>query len=400
MASTTETLISIVSDNTPMSSGLDSPLFCSVEDISLAVPAVVASSFGDLMSLEAPVVELTPPESTVLIEVDLLDSPASCTVECISPAVPAARTTSNPDLISFENLVVDVPLVSAVAVEVECARVSEDIRGLSTCSDIMVETSPVNATAEMKAEEVENPSPVEKSVDTPSSTTKSSVDVPKTSNASVGTSNDIPEWRRKSPTPVESMHSQNPSTTDNPSSSKRRYRKYSPPRKAANSSTTPLKVRNRNFKRRTPTAPPPEEEEDTILFGPQRPSPYNPDGTLKIIPPLESMHAPWNNPGNDKPDTSKGRYHKSSPPRKVLPTPPTTPPTTPPQVNDVKRSTLAEEPARTPVTDSATVLYAPEGAGDKVYGGYTNLRGDPEKLERLNQPSSPRGVLESRWAPH
>ena len=388
--SSTETLISILTtDTTCMSSGLDSSP-CLVEGISPEVPAEMTRSFGDLLSFEAPVSEFSSPESTILAELDLLDSSASCSVECIFPEVQAEIKTSYPDLMSFEDFV-EIPPEPPL-VEVECARVGWEIHGLSTRSDIMAKTSPVKTAEETKAEEVQKSSPVE--ADTPSSPTKSSVDIPKTSNASVGTSDDIPEWRRMSPTHFKAIHAQKRSSNYNPNSPKRRYRRYSPPRTAASSSPSTTPPKGKNVKCSTRAAVPIDPLEDSILYAPQPPSPYHPDGTLKIIPPLESMHAPWNNPPNEKSNSSKRRDRKSSPHRKHLPTPPTSSPTTTPQVKNVKRSTSVDEPTTTSPTQS---VAAPERPSDQVYGGSANLRGDLEKLERLNQPS--RGVSESRWAP-
>lgn len=48
-----------------------------------------------------------------------------------------------------------------------------------------------------------------------------------------------------------------------------------------------------------------------------------------------------------------------------------------------------------PATES--VLFAPaEKKVDAVFGGWRNLKGDPAKLERLNQPR--KHALESRWS--
>jgi hypothetical protein len=77
--------------------------------------------------------------------------------------------------------------------------------------------------------------------------------------------------------------------------------------------------------------------------------------------------------------------------RKVLPVPtPTPPPTSPPAA--------AAKKAEPPAPSSESVLFAPAETQTKgvIYGGWKNLKGDPEKLKRLNKPSAT--PLESRWA--
>jgi hypothetical protein len=50
-----------------------------------------------------------------------------------------------------------------------------------------------------------------------------------------------------------------------------------------------------------------------------------------------------------------------------------------------------------PLPATESVLFAPaEKKVDGVFGGWRNLKGDPVKLERLNQPR--RNALESRWS--
>lgn len=76
---------------------------------------------------------------------------------------------------------------------------------------------------------------------------------------------------------------------------------------------------------------------------------------------------------------------------KVLPTAaPTLPPTSPPAA--------AAEKVEPPAPSSESVFYAPAAVQTKgvIYGGWKNLKGDPEKLKRLNEPSAT--PLESRWA--
>jgi hypothetical protein len=87
--------------------------------------------------------------------------------------------------------------------------------------------------------------------------------------------------------------------------------------------------------------------------------------------------------------------------QEYLPTPPPTPPpTTPPGSLPTPPPSSVQAPiegARVEV-QAPSVLFAPAEKTVKgvKYGSWTNLKGDPEKLERLNKPSAT--PLQSRWA--
>jgi len=62
-----------------------------------------------------------------------------------------------------------------------------------------------------------------------------------------------------------------------------------------------------------------------------------------------------------------------------------------------EKPVVAGKPAESVTSPQQSVLFGPkEVKVNKNYGGWTGLKGDPEKLERLNQPRLK--ALESRWA--
>ena len=96
---------------------------------------------------------------------------------------------------------------------------------------------------------------------------------------------------------------------------------------------------------------------------------------------IESIHSP------KKAQKSEKKVTIPKTDEKKITTPKTDEKAVPAQKVDEKLVTSPQE----------SVLFAPaEVKGNKMYGGWKGLKGDPEKLERLNRPRAK--PLESRWA--
>ena len=96
---------------------------------------------------------------------------------------------------------------------------------------------------------------------------------------------------------------------------------------------------------------------------------------------VESIHSAKTTQQPDEQKVAKPDEHKVTKPMAVV-------------ENAIPVEKTAEKPT---APRSESVLYAPaEKKVEKYYGGWKGLKGDPEKLERLNKPRAK--PLESRWA--